>query len=237
MLKPDYFKKLNDSFAKLLKSHGIDAPLRMEQAGYDLCVVRIPKEVDDRWHDEISVVEDEFADTADEDVLEVDDRQREKGVKKGGFRWFVIGVSADVSTEGPEDEAVLQSVKAAMHGRASEPVMDSATGLIPIPPAPKNASTEVYLPLRYEPFDQIASGEKKTEFREYTPHWVKQLLSRPIKTVKFQRGYDAGAAQMTWTVKNVELYNMENRRSAKPTAVPKGFRPTHIAIDLGARIA
>ncbi|MBR4260027.1 MAG: hypothetical protein IKQ17_13415 [Kiritimatiellae bacterium] len=112
---------------------------------------------------------------------------------------------------------------------------------LPIPPPPKKMNTEVYLPMAYEPYDWIEKGEKTTEFREYCEYYVKKLLSQPLKTVRFQRGYGGpghdAPRQMRWTVAKIEYYDIHSRQSAPITNPPAGFRPTHIAIDLGERIA
>ena len=112
---------------------------------------------------------------------------------------------------------------------------------LPIPPPPKKLNTEVYLTMAYEPYDWIEKGEKTTEFREYCEYYVKKLLSQPLKTVRFQRGYGGPGhdepRQMRWTVAGIEYYDINSRQSAPIDNPPAGFRPTHIAIDLGERIA
>ncbi len=112
--------------------------------------------------------------------------------------------------------------------------------LLPIPRPPAKLNPEVYLTMAYEPYDDIEKGEKTTEFREYGAHYVKKLLSQPIKTIRFQRGYGGpghdAPRQMRWSVKNIEYYNINTGKSAPLNNVPEGFRPTHIAIDLDARI-
>lgn len=112
--------------------------------------------------------------------------------------------------------------------------------LIPIPPPPVKKCDEVFLVLAYEYYDAIEKGDKTTEFRDYNEYYVRKLLSQPIQRVRFQRGYGGPGhpkpRQMTWTVKNIDLYNYETRESADPHEVPEGFVPTFIAIDLGERI-
>lgn len=112
---------------------------------------------------------------------------------------------------------------------------------LPIPPPPKKLNTEVYLTMGYEPYDWIEKGEKTTEFREYCAYYVKKLLSQPLKTVRFQRGYGGPGhdepRQMRWTVAGIEYYDINSRQSAPIDNPPAGFRPTHIAIDLGERIS
>ena len=111
---------------------------------------------------------------------------------------------------------------------------------LPIPPPPKTRNTEVFLTMAYEPYDDIEKGEKVTEFREYKAYYIKKLLSQPLKTVLFQRGYGGphhdAPRQMRWTIKNIEYYNHITRKSCPIDKPTPGFKPTFIAIDLGSRI-
>lgn len=52
------------------------------------------------------------------------------------------------------------------------------------------------LVLSYRWFDMIASGEKKEEYREIKPTFVK-AFSKPITQVEFYRGYQKNRQQMT----------------------------------------
>ena len=121
-----------------------------------------------------------------------------------------------------------------------KPRRDHGFKLLPIPPPPKKPNPEVYLTMAYEPYDQIEKGEKLTEFREYSEYYVKKLLSQPLMTVKFQRGYGGpghdAPRQMRWTIRKIEYYDIDTRESAPVVGTPDGFVPSHIAIDLGERI-
>lgn len=112
--------------------------------------------------------------------------------------------------------------------------------LLPIPPPSKTRNTEVFLTMAYEPYDDIENGEKVTEFREYKAYYVRKLLSQPLKTVRFQRGYGGPhhepPRQMRWTIKNIEYYNHVTRKSCPIDKPTNGFKPTFIAIDLGDRV-
>ncbi len=111
--------------------------------------------------------------------------------------------------------------------------------IIPVPPPPKKSSDEVYLTLAYAPYDDIECGAKRTEYRDYTEHWVKMLLSRPVRTVRFQRGYGgrghAEPDQMVWTVEKIWLMESWTGAKCEPDNIPEGFLPDVIAIDLGER--
>lgn len=114
--------------------------------------------------------------------------------------------------------------------------------VIPIPPPAASRPKQLYLTMAYEPYDQIKSGEKVTEFREYDEYWVRRILANraTLDTVKFQRGYGGcgrpSPEQMIWTIKNIELYDIETRESCDPDNIREGFVATHIAIDLGIRM-
>ena len=111
---------------------------------------------------------------------------------------------------------------------------------LPIPPPPKRLNPEVYLTLAYEFYDAIERGEKKGESREYREYYVKKLLSQPLKTVRFQRGYGGpghdAPRQMRWSIKDIIYYNAATDEKAPVDNPPAGFEPTHIAIVLGDRI-
>lgn len=112
--------------------------------------------------------------------------------------------------------------------------------ILPIPPPPKKANDELYLTLAYEFYDAIKAGTKRTEYRDYTPNRVKKILSHPIRTVKFQRGYGgpghAAPEQMVWTVERVSLCEAATGQKGDPLNPPEGFLPDCIAIDLGKRL-
>lgn len=112
--------------------------------------------------------------------------------------------------------------------------------LIPIPPPPKNASDELFLTMAYEPYDAIKRGEKTTEFRDYTESYVKKILSHPIKTVRFQRGYGGPGhpppEQMVWTVKKISLYEYDAKIECEPGRTDIPIVPDFIAIDIGERV-
>ena len=242
MIKKEYIDKLNANLSALAKRYGIAKPIVAEQGGETVGVIEISKELHEKSHREIDSIFDDFIESED-GIVEAHDYHLGKAKLKKGHskRYLIFSVAEDKAYDSPYDKKTLDAMMARMSADSTKPTSkyaekDPATGLYQIPPPAKNASNEVYLPLAYEPFDAIKSGEKKTEFRAYTPRYVKMLLSKPPKTVKFQRGYGKGAEQMVWSVKTVDLYDIKTRRSARPGSEPKDFRPTHIAIDLAVRI-
>lgn len=238
MIKAETMARLQSALDRTAKANGITAPLKVEQGGGAVALVEFSQDLHAKHHAKIDALEDTFVEDsaiADSIAEYMDENHGRKTLRKGDIsRWLLIEVAEDESFASPDDAKVRKAMQERVFADYDTP--DPKTGLLPIPPPRANAPTEVYLPLRYEPFDDIRSGAKKTEFRAYTPHYVKMLLSNPPKTVKFQRGYGAGAAQMVWSVKRIDLYDIRTRRSANPASVPADFHPTHIAIDLGARL-
>ena len=249
MIKNDYLEKLNGRFAELAEKHGVPiGELRIDHEYCAVCSVDFPYGMASEFRDQISALEDELRKFAGVD--EIYDPFRDDGLRKGESRRLGITVKRGRWYVGPIDKAIedeedrmdsdpeyrakkLEEQRAEMRQHWRE-------NLIPIPPPPKNATDEVYLTLDYEYYDMIKSGEKTTEFREYSPYWVKRLLSHPIKTVRFQRGYGGPGhpppEQMVFKVKDIVLYEIETKKECPPDNPCEGIMPTHIAIDLGERI-
>lgn len=49
----------------------------------------------------------------------------------------------------------------------------------------------LHLTLKRKWFDMIASGEKREEYREYKPYWIKRLQFGKYNAVQFRNGYRA----------------------------------------------
>ena len=54
----------------------------------------------------------------------------------------------------------------------------------------------LHLNLHRQYFDLIATGQKKTEYRECTPYWRKRLEGRDYDVVSFRNGYATRAPVM-----------------------------------------
>ena len=70
----------------------------------------------------------------------------------------------------------------------------------------------LYLTLRKEFFDQIKSGEKTSEFREYKNHWIKRLMNqdgsfKAYDLILFKNGYHSDAPQMLVEFKGIRINN------------------------------
>ena len=249
MIKEDYLKELNGRFAELAEKHGVPiGELRIDHGYCAECEVEFPYEMASEYWDQISSLTDELEKFVG--IHDIYDPYRDDGLHKGQGRKLEITVKRGRWYLGPIDKAIedeedrmdsdpeyrakkLEEQRAEMRKHWRE-------NLIPIPPPPKNATDEVYLTLDYQYYDMIKSGEKTTEFREYSPYWVKRLLSHPIKTVRFQRGYGGPGhpppEQMVFKVKDIVLYEIATKKECPPDNPCEGILPTHIAIDLGERI-
>ena len=97
----------------------------------------------------------------------------------------------------------------------------------------KSKNADGYLVLKAEFYDAIESGEKTTEYRDFTAYNLKRTIG--IKTIRFNRGYVKNAPQMRWEVEKVMLLDGDDNE-CDPFKVPDGFWPVTIAIHLGKRI-
>ena len=71
-------------------------------------------------------------------------------------------------------------------------------------------SRTLYLTLKKEFFDQIKSGKKKSEFREYKKHWIQKLMNvdgtfRTYDFILFQNGYLTNARRIWVEFKGVKI--------------------------------
>lgn len=68
----------------------------------------------------------------------------------------------------------------------------------------------LHLTLKKKWFDMIASGEKKEEYRETKPYWVKRLHfdiwnTRPFDRIIFRNGYSKDAPRLTVEMKGMRI--------------------------------
>ena len=55
-------------------------------------------------------------------------------------------------------------------------------------------------------FDQIASGEKKEEYRDISPYWIRRItnaINQGVKTITFSNGYAKDRRQMVVGLESV----------------------------------
>jgi hypothetical protein len=79
----------------------------------------------------------------------------------------------------------------------------------------------LHLTLKKKWFDMIASGEKKEEYREIKPYWIKRLHfdlwnNRPFDAVYFRNGYAADARQMKLKCEGIEVRTGKEEWGAEP---------------------
>ena len=97
----------------------------------------------------------------------------------------------------------------------------------------KSKTPDGYLVLKGEFYDEIDSGKKTVEYRDFTEYNLKRTIG--IKTIRFNRGYVKNAPQMKWEVEKVVLLDADDNE-CDPFNVPDSFWPAAIAIHLGKRI-
>lgn len=84
----------------------------------------------------------------------------------------------------------------------------------------------LHLPMMYEWFDKIASGEKTTEYRQCSDHWNYLFTTKHYDLVRFQRGFYKKPATMLFKIKQIHKW-----RGANDLNLAEVW-----AIDLGERI-
>lgn len=249
MIKEDYLKKLNDHLLEFSKQVGLPiGDYRIDHGLNSVAEIKFKHDFANKYREQISQVVEML--TKVPGVYEVCDFQREEVLRGGEVRSVDIEVKdrywyeGHIEEEWDEEQERLEEDPEYAKKKQEEELEEKRKYwreyLIPIPPPPKGATDEAYLTLDYKYYDMIKSGEKTTEFREYSPTWVKRLLSHPIKTVRFQRGYGGPGhpppEQMVFNVKAILLYEIRTRKECPADNPCEGIMPTHIAIDLGERI-
>ena len=249
MIKEDYLKKLNDHLLEFSKQVGLPiGDYRIDHGLNSVAEIKFRHDFANKYREQISQVVEMFAKVPG--IYEVCDFQRDDVLRGGEVRSIGIEVKrrywyeGHIEEEWDEEQERLDTDPEYAKKKQEEELEEKRKYwrdyLIPIPPPPKGATDEAYLTLDYKYYDMIKSGEKTTEFRDYSPTWVKRLLSHPIKTVRFQRGYGGPGhpppEQMVYNVKAILLYEIGTRRECPADNPCEGIMPTHIAIDLGERI-
>ena len=249
MIKEDYLKKLNDQLLEFSKQVGLPiGDYRIDHGLNSVAEIKFRHDFANRYCEQISQVVEMLKKVPG--VYEIGDYQSEEVLRGGEVRSVEIEVKrrywyeGHIEKEWDEEQERLDTDSEYAKKKQEEELEEKRKYwrdyLIPIPPPPKGATDEAYLTLDYKYYDMIKSGEKTTEFREYSPTWVKRLLSHPIKTVRFQRGYGGPGhpppEQMVYNVKAVLLYEIGTRKECPADNPCEGIMPTHIAIDLGERI-
>ncbi len=92
------------------------------------------------------------------------------------------------------------------------------------------------LVLKGEWYDMIASGEKREEYREAKPYWIKRIRNNwleqtKVQVVEFRRGYAKNAPRMSFKMADTFYRCIAHTHTwGEPNGVP------HYAIALGERV-
>jgi len=125
-------------------------------------------------------------------------------------------------------------------------------GLIIKPRNINSSNTDLFYVLNRENFEDIESGEKKIEYRTYSPYHIDKCLGRGvngIKTLVFQLGYGGpghstprkirfktdGIYLCDDTMEEIPAFR-EDGRITEERDLPDGFIPMLLAIHIGDRI-
>jgi hypothetical protein len=66
-----------------------------------------------------------------------------------------------------------------------------------------NESAILHLTLKQQWFEQIASGQKREEYREIKPYWSVRLLQKKFDVVQFRNGYRKNAPTIRVELKEI----------------------------------
>lgn len=247
MVNEDYLKRLQEEVDRICVKVGIDVPVKIENVYYQHASIYFKKDIGNKYANNIDLLVEELKSV--EGVKCVYDCVGNRKLRGGEVRDVSVEVEDGLWTESQaDDEAVERECEDEdLEAVEAERRANYLDYIIPIPPPPKKWTDELYLTMAYEPYDHIKDGyideadgefkRKTTEFRRYTESWVKKILSHPLKTVRFQRGYGGPGRpkpeQMVWTVKGITLYDSSTRKECSPDKIDVGFIPDFIAIDLG----
>lgn len=103
-------------------------------------------------------------------------------------------------------------------------------------------SDEAYLVMKSVYYNQIKSGVKKVEYRDFTDYWVDRLLTHPLKTVKLNRGYtdEHMIFEIDWigviSDNDKEIHAFDENGDMNEEGKSDTFDPRYISIHLGKRI-
>jgi len=107
---------------------------------------------------------------------------------------------------------------------------------------PRKKTKVAYFVVKKEYYEAIASGEKTSEFRQASPHWIDRLDDSVSEAV-FQLGYGSGGLpppRMRFRVTGLAIHDtIHNKVIPYPKStdeIPKGFRSCLIEVKLGERI-
>jgi len=99
-----------------------------------------------------------------------------------------------------------------------------------------------YFVVKSEYFNAIANGEKTSEFRQASPHWIDRL-DNSVKEAVFQLGYGSGGRppqRMRFKVSGIFIHDTIHETiipyPKSVEEIPEGFRSCLIEVKLGERL-
>jgi ASC-1-like (ASCH) protein len=92
------------------------------------------------------------------------------------------------------------------------------------------ADKPLFLILKKEFFDAIASGEKTVEYRDYTPYWRNRLGRKSFSSVLFQLGYEKNAPRLSAQIVEIRVTDCYEIvfTDVKKIPVQSGSKEDHI---------
>lgn len=85
--------------------------------------------------------------------------------------------------------------------------------------------TDLVLNLKKEYFDQIRSGEKTEEYREFKPFWIKRLMGKKFTGIQIKLGYPKKGEKgkklrYCWSGYNIKKVNLMGEGVKTVFAIP-----------------
>lgn len=140
--------------------------------------------------------------------------QKTKQDTIGGLNTSIIP-SPEENIEESENSKNLLGNEVESQKSVEKPSMDEATSPTPLDPfqslrelakskEQQRKDKTLFLILKKEWYDAIASGQKKEEYREITPYWQKRLEGKDYDHVLFQLGYKSDAPRRVVPLLGIE---------------------------------
>lgn len=75
----------------------------------------------------------------------------------------------------------------------------------------------LHLTLKKQWFDMIFNGEKREEYRDFTPYWISRLLGKQYDSIEFRNGYGLNVPWFRIELKVVVIGNTGKRSWGAPS--------------------
>lgn len=256
MVKQEILLKISRELTKLCNEFGVSSNLEVKNFFDNECSVSIPSALANEKDADLAKVAEGLRKIPE--IADVYDRGAGRIIRGNDYRQFEISVKDGSWTHGEEDDVAAEKSfaeyldpnfsKKLEAKEAEDRQKNWKNYLIPMPPQDGSENTELYLTMAYEPYDWIDVGYdengkhvyKREEFRSYNDYYAKKLLSHPLKTVKFQRGYGGPGRgkpkQMRFEIKDITMWDPINNIDCSPKNPKEGVAPQFFVIKLGERL-